>query len=273
VGNQQPSLMSNHLEGSTTRVSYKLDQLPFDDRIFLKSCIFGDGWLGLQRRRYVHLRIGHSEKQHEWLKYKAERINKILSKDRKILGPYTQKDGSGSGKEHISYLYCIDDHALFKPWFDRWYEIPQNGKVVKHITEDFVSDLGLRELAVLWCDDGSITSSERYKKHRLKNGDVRLYPYVESAGSIALCSLSDAELFTVQKWILNLTGIKFNITKRKAANRTTLIIHKNALRQFIPLIAPFVPSCMSYKIDLSHCRIKHGKSPTSAEHPNRYCCG
>lgn len=260
--------MSNHLEGSTTRVSCILDALPREDRLFLKACIFGDGWLGLQRRRYAHLRIGHGWKQYQWLKYKAEKINKILGKERTILGPYIQKDGSNSGKEHISYLYCVDDHELFMPWFERWYEVPEKGNVIKHITQDFVSDLGLRELAVLWCDDGSIYSSERFKKHKLKNGELRFYPYVEAGGSIALCSLPMDELKLVQNWILNLTGVKFNITKRKEDNRITLTIGKNALRRFIPLIAPYVPECMSYKIDLSHCRLKHGKSPTSAEHPN-----
>lgn len=247
--------MSNHLEGSTTRADLELDSLPPEEKAFLKACLFGDGWLGLQRGSYVHLRIGHSAKQYDWLKYKANRINKILNKERKILGPYWQSDGKSTEKKHVSYLFCVDDHRLFKPWFERWYEVPEHGRVIKHVTPDFLSGLGLEELAILWCDDGSVTSSNRFKNYTTKNGELRQYPYVEAQGQIALCSFTHKEQVLVQEWLYSVTGIRWNITKRSKENRTTLTIGKNKLRDFLPMIAPFVPESMSYKVDLSHCRV------------------
>lgn len=266
-GNQQPSLMSNRLEGSTTRADLELDSLPPKEKAFLKACIFGDGWLGLQRNAYTHLRIGHSAKQLNWLKYKAERINKILRKNRKILGPYWQSDGKTKEKKHPSYLFCIDDHHLFKPWFERWYEVPDQGDVMKHVTPDFLSGLGVRELAILWCDDGSVISSNRFTKYTTKDGKLKLYPYVEAKGQLALCSFTDKEQVLLQQWLYSVTGMHWNVNKRSKDKRTTLTIGKNKLREFLPMIAPYVPNCMSYKVDLSHCRIKQGKSPTSAEQP------
>jgi LAGLIDADG DNA endonuclease family len=247
--------MSNHLEGSTTRVDCTLDLLPAEDRAFLKACILGDGWLGLQRKKFVHLRIGHSAKQRDWLAFKAKEINRILGKDKKVLGPYWQSDGTSRDRKHESYLYCVDDHALFRPWFLRWYEVPAEGKVIKHVTHDFLSDLGLRELAVLWCDDGSVSSSNRTKSHKLKDGTLRKYPYVEAQGQIALCSLDVKEYKLIQDWLCSITGIKWRYTPRTKDKRATLSIGKKQLREFLPLITPYVPSCMSYKVDLSHCRI------------------
>jgi len=246
--------MSNHLEGSTTRVDLELDSLPPEEKIFLKACLFGDGWLGLQRRRYVHLRIGHSKKQYNWLKYKADCINKILGKDRQILGPYYQSDGKTKEKKHVSYLFCVDDHHLFKPWFDRWYEVPVEGDVIKHVTPDFLSGMGLKELAILWCDDGSVTSSDRVKKHITKSGILREYPYVETQGQLALCSFTDEEQILIQQWLYSVTGLKWNIVKRRKDKRTTLVIGKEKLRIFLPMITPYVPEYMFYKVDLSHCR-------------------
>jgi hypothetical protein len=248
--------MSNHLEGSTTRVDCTLDLLPATDKAFLKACLFGDGWLGLQRKKYVHLRIGHSAKQLNWLTYKAERLNQILSKDRRILGPYKQSDGVSKDKKHDSYLYSIDDHKLFLPWFNRWYEVPSVGKVIKHVTPDFLSGLGLPELAVLWCDDGSVSSSDRVKKHRLKDGTLREYPYVEAQGQLALCSFNHEEHQLIREWLYSITGIRWRYSPRSEENRATLNIGKRALRDFLPLIAPYVPSFMAYKVDFSHCRIR-----------------
>jgi len=248
--------MSNHLEGSTTRVNCTLDSLPSTDKAFLKACLFGDGWLGLQRNKYVHLRIGHSAKQYDWLKYKAEKINQILGKDRKILGPYYQTDGKQKDKKHESYLFCVDDHSLFSPWFDRWYEVPKTGRVIKHVTPDFLCDLSLPELAVLWCDDGSVSSSNRIKKHKLKDGSFAEYPYVEAAGQLALCSFSLEEHRLIQDWLYSITGIKWRLSTRSKKRRATLSIGKQSLREFLPLIKPYVPDCMAYKVDFSHCRIR-----------------
>lgn len=248
--------MSNHLEGSTTRVDTTLDSLPSKDKAFLKACIFGDGWLGLQRKKYVHLRIGHSVKQYDWLIYKARKINQILGKDRKVLGPYYQKDGKNKDKKHESYLFCVDDHSLFLPWFNRWYEVPSEGRVIKHVTSDFLSDLALPELAVLWCDDGSVSSSNRVKRHRLKSGSIAEYPYIEAQGQLALCSFTLEEHKLIQEWLYSITGIKWSITLRSTDKRVTLTLGKKKLREFLPLIAPYIPPCMAYKVDLSHCRIR-----------------
>jgi hypothetical protein len=241
--------MSNQPEGPTTRPDFNLDNLEPSDSSFLRGCLIGDGWLGLQRKKSVHLRIGHSSKQLEWLKWKANHLNRILRKEKTVLGPYQTPDGKG--KTHLSYLYCVDDHQLFKPWFDRWYQKRDNQKTLKIIDSDFLDGLDLQALAILWCDDGSLWHSQRHKKHTLKTGEVKNYPYLETAGSIATCSFTNQENILIAGWIQDLTGIKPKISKTK--HYPILRFCKSKLIEFIPQIQPFVPECMKYKVDLSQC--------------------
>jgi hypothetical protein len=249
LGNQQPSRMRNQSEGSTTRLNLDLDNLDPIDSSFLRGCLIGDGWLGLQRKKSVHLRIGHSAKQLEWLEWKASRINRILHKNRPVLGPYQTKDSNGNS--HLSYLYCVDDHKLLSPWFNRWYAPQENQKTTKKITPDFLNGLDLQALAILWCDDGSLWHSNRVKNHRLKTGELKRYPYLETAGSIATCCFTNEENILLAGWIEGLTGVKPKISKTK--NYLILRFCKSKLLDFIPQIEPFVPDCMSYKVDLSPC--------------------
>jgi len=231
----------------------ELDNLDAADQAFLKGCLIGDGWLGLQRRQYVHLRIGHCEAQLPWLQWKAERLNRILRRDRRILGPYVQGDGSSSGKKHISYLYSVDDHQLFKPWYDRWYE-HDGRRSRKKIDKAYLNGLDMQALAILWCDDGSIYSSNRVKKHRCKDGSIHEYPYVEARGTIALCSFTDHENQLIADWIYSLTGVRFSHYSSKGY--PLLGIGKQALKEFIPQVDPYIPDCMKRKADLSHCRVR-----------------
>jgi len=264
MGDQQPSQRGNALEGSTTRGDMVLDELPLEQQAFLRGCLLGDGWLGLQRSKYVHLRIGHSSAQLKWLEWKATRVNKILGKERRVLGPYMQSSGQTKEKCYESYLYVVDDHELFLPWFTRWYELA-GPRPRKRLDQAFLDGLGLQELAILWCDDGSITSSERFTRHRLKSGKEQLYPYVEAKGCIAKCAFTEQENKLLAAWIESLTGVRFRLDRSSGYLR--LGCNKKALREFIPQISPFVPDCMAYKVDLSHCRIKQGEAPTSARHP------
>lgn len=224
----------------------------------------GDGWLGLQRKKSVHLRIGHSDKQYEWLKWKADKINSILGIEKRVLGPYNVKDSKG--RQHKHYLYCVDNHALFSPWFDRWYEPRQKKKTRKKITPDFLEKMDLQALAILWCDDGSMWAGDRVRKTKLKSGIIKEYPYKYSSGSIATCSFTTEENKMIIDWIEGLTRVKPRIGTSRGYE--LLQFNQSDLREFIPQIADYVPSCMSYKVDLSKC-YGNGKSPTSAEHPNQ----
>jgi len=230
-----------------------LDNLEPKDASFLKACLIGDGWLGLQRRKYVHLRIGHSVKQLPWLQWKAERINRILGKDRAVLGPYWQTSGDTSEKRYESYLYTVDDHSLFSPWFERWYSVGED-RVTKRMDQEFLEGIDLQGLAILWCDDGSAHSSERVKKHRLKSGEIREYPYVEGKGTIATCCFTEQENMLIADWVESLTGVRFGLQRSKGYLR--LGIGKEKLRTFLEVIAPYVPDCMKYKVNLSHCRTR-----------------
>lgn len=226
-----------------------LDNLEQSDSSFLRGCLIGDGWLGLQRKKSVHLRIGHSSKQLEWLKWKANHLNRILNKNKSVLGPYQVSDGKGG--IHQSYLYCVDDHSLFEPWFNRWYEKRENQKTLKKITPDFLDGLDLQALAILWCDDGSLWSSDRYKHHCLKSGEIKKYSYRETAGSIATCCFTKEENKLLANWIESLTNVRPLITTSK--QYLLLKFCKSKLLEFIPQIKPFVPECMSYKVDFSQC--------------------
>jgi len=241
--------MRNQPEGSTTRPDLNLDNLDPLESSFLRGCLIGDGWLGLQRNKFVYLRIGHSSKQLEWLKWKADKLNKILQKERCVLGPYKTKDSKGGN--HLSYLYTVDDHKLFKTWFNRWYTPQQNQKTIKKIDFDFLYGLDLQALSILWCDDGSLWHSKRTKKHKLKSGQVKEYPYTETAGSIATCCFTYGENVLIADWIESLTAVRPLIGRDRKYYK--LVFNKSKLLQFIPQIEKFVPDCMNYKVNLSQC--------------------
>ena len=226
-----------------------LDNLEQTDSSFLRGCLLGDGWLGLQRKKFVHLRIGHSTKQHAWLMWKADRLNRIFNKQRRVLGPYNTSDSKGN--IHPSYLYCVDDHALLTPWFNRWYKPQEGKKTVKTVTSDFLDGLDLQALAIFWCDDGSLWHSRRVKKHSLKSGEVKNYHYLETRGSLATCCFSLEENNLIADWVTGLTGVKPKISRSKGY--LLLRFNKSDLLEFIPKLAPYVPDCMRYKVDLSPC--------------------
>lgn len=224
-----------------------LDSLDKKDSSFLRGCLIGDGWLGSHNKRNVELRIGHSSKQLEWLKWKANHLNRILCKERSVLGPYQVKDSKGNS--HQSYVYAVGDTDLFKPWYDKWYVDKEGSKKrIKIIDEEFLEGLDLQALAILWCDDGSIWGCQRTKWHTLKNGDRKGYPYMETAGSIATCCFSQKENILLCEWIKKLTGVNPLMSKTK--DYPLLRFCKGKLVDFIPQIKPFVPKCMSYKVDI-----------------------
>jgi hypothetical protein len=238
--------IENSIEGSTTRQNMNLDDLNKKDSSFLKGCLIGDGWLGSHNKKNVELRIGHSSKQLEWLKWKASHLNRILCKSRPVLGPYEVKDGKRN--THQSYIYSAGDTSLFKPWYDKWYVDKEGSKKrIKTIDDEFLEELDLQALAILWCDDGSMWESDRTRWHTLKTGERKGYPYKEMAGSIATCCFSNKENALLSKWIEKLTGVSPSISRTK--QYPLLRFCKSKLIDLIPQIKPFIPECMSYKID------------------------
>ena len=206
----------------------------------------------MQRNRFAHFRIGHSDRQQDYLQWKASRLNQIFGKDKKRLGPY--EVGCGTGEQRYQhYLYCIDDHALFEPYLHALYA-EQNGKRKLVVTAELLGRLDLQALAVYWCDDGSLWSSERQKRYVDASGGTRLYPYVEGRGVLSTCRYSDAEVALIRDWVASLTGV--TPVARKQRQYPVLSFSKGQLREFLPVIAPHVPECMNHKIDPSHCRVR-----------------
>ena len=131
-------------------------------------------------------------------------------------------------------------------------------KYRKIISSDFLCGLGFRVLAILWCDDGSLFSSNRFTKHKFKDGGLKIYPYVEGKGTINLCESTYDELVLVADWVYSLTGVRFKIARSKGYPKLTA--NKKAMRIFLPQIAPYVPECMKYKVDMWHCRVNQDGS-------------
>lgn len=244
--------MRNQLEGSTTSVDQVFSSLPPADLAFFLGCLLGDGWIGLQRKRFCHLRIGHSDKQQAYLQWKADNLNRIFGKDRRLLGPYTVGCGTGE-QQYQHYLYCIDDHERLSPFFNLLYQ-QKDGKPKLVITDALLKCLTLESLAIYWCDDGSLWSSERTTKYRSKSGDTVLYPYIESRGSLATCRYEKHEVEMIRDWIRKLTGIELSISRQKCY--LVLQANKTKLRSLLPMLVEFTPDCMKHKVDLSHCRVR-----------------
>lgn len=239
--------MNSHLEGSTTRQLLHSSSLNFRDFCFLRSCTIGDGWIGFRGKSSYFLRIGHSSKQLEWLQWKADRINQIFGINNPVLGPYNVSDSKGG--QHLKYIYSVFSRELFSEWFDNWYIREKDLKTRKLVLPSLLDGLGLEDLAVLWCDDGSLWSIDRTKKHVLKSGITRYYKYRESSGSIATCSFTLEENEMLANWIYQISGVRPLVSR--SSGYLLLRFCKSKLKKLIPQIKPFVPPCMAYKVDLS----------------------
>jgi hypothetical protein len=208
------------------------------DEKFLIGLVLGDGNL---HRRYkwenvTSIKLAHCPKEYSWLEWKVEQASKILNSSANI----SKAMNKGVLK---AYQWCAG-FSKFVHLYDLMY---RNGKKIFH--QDVLLNLGLRELAIFWCDDGCIVKNLRVKTDPRTNKPYP-NPLQETVGNLAV--YEDFETtFTISNWILNLTGAQASIKFHKKTKLYYLLFNKKSVEKLCNAIKQYVPSCMSHKIDLT----------------------
>lgn len=173
----------------------------------LLACCLGDGYLSSSGT----FEILHTEKQKEYLEYKASLFNGIVKEKNNNghkayyfrKGVFNKRD---QGKVIRKKLYGVMGH--------------------KYFSDDIVNYLDKFCIAILYCDDGSLIPQK-------SNGKISAYKCTISIYG------SKSECERLQNKILELFGVKFNINKDK--NKYLLKCGTREARKFIPQIKELIP--------------------------------
>lgn len=208
------------------------------DEKFLIGIVLGDG--NLHRRskweNVTSIKLAHAPKEYEWLQWKVEKASKILNSFASINKAMNKGDLK-------AYQWCAG-FSKFVHLYDLMYA---NGK--KIFCQSVLSELGLQELAIFWCDDGCIVKNLRVKTDP-RTGKQYPNPLQETVGNLAV--YEDLNTTTnIANWILDLTGAKANIKFHKKTELYYLLFNKKSVKKLCDSIKDYVPSCMSHKIDLA----------------------
>jgi hypothetical protein len=228
------------------------------DRSFLKGACLGDGCLRRQVS-YPSLYLVHSEKQFEYLRWKAGRLNRILG----IKQPIKARVCTNQIGEYPGYQWWSNKSELLLPLYKELY--PQGKKV---ITAGFLRDIGREGLCLLYMDDGNLHLRKRGSSTR--GGE----PYVrERIVELALYVPYDTALL-VSDWIESLTGASFTPRvpdRAKNPTKWNLRASGTQARQFVEALQPFGCKAMRYKFDLRYdTRTNRGKSKWSEADRNKF---
>jgi hypothetical protein len=209
-----------------------------DDEKFLIGCALGDGHMN-RRKAFANvcsIQMTHTRPQLEYLEWKVEKARPILKSKGKI--------NSCINNCGIEYFRWEAGFSSFVHLYELLYKDNK-----KTFSFELLKDLGPQELALLWCDDGSIVKLFRDKTDP-RTG--KKYPNLlqETQGSLALYEPKE-EANVVASWIRDLTGEKPSCAKHKKTGLYYLRFNKRQLVALVSCIQEYTPNCMSNKLDLA----------------------
>lgn len=210
------------------------------DRGLLVGMVLGDGHLSVRNRlkdgKYKYesseIRIVHSIKQIDYLKYKAEIIRKIFG------GKFTVKTFTHLLPLVSNKKYSMCGFSKSNKYFRILKKIIcSNGK--KYISRRALNMLTPHGIAIWFMDDGSITAN--------KNKDG----FISSISlSIATCC-SEIEAITIQEYFYEEYGIVFKIDRDKRlseGNQYSVRANTFMAHEFVEMINRYVIPSMRYKL-------------------------
>ena len=210
---------------------------------FLIGLVLGDG--NLYRRHkwenVTSIKLAHSPKEYDWLCWKVEKASSILGSTAKVNKVLNRG-------ELKAYQWC----AGFSSFVHLYYLMYKNKKKV--FRKEVLSQLGLQELAIFWCDDGCIVKNLRIK---IDPRTQKQYPnpLQETVGNLAVYE-DFSTTSEISYWIESLTGAKASVKYHRKTNLYYLLFNKKAATALCNAISPYVPNCMLHKIDLSRIPVE-----------------
>ncbi|ADP02412.1 LAGLIDADG homing endonuclease [Salmonella phage PVPSE1] len=188
------------------------------DRDMLIAITLGDGWLS----KHGHLEVWHSIHQKEYTLMKYEKIKKFCPSGILYRKNSLGKEQVGFRTKRLPFLKLL-----------RRILYPEGKKV---FSGRLLKRLGPEHLAILWMDDGSLTTLKN--KKGVKSS---------SRYTLSLCT-SREQCLLVADWIKSLTGVCPWIRSVRGGKYFSLCFTTGEGRIFSQVIRPFMCKSMMYKV-------------------------
>ena len=191
--------------------------------------LMGDAHLApnLHDRHGVRFRMGHGEKQVEYLDWKASLFGNI--------GQSRSVNAKGVAFVDLSPLPELGELREVVYWGD--------GK--KHLTDDYLKSLSPLALAIWFMDDGSF--SERLLSDDAKGLQQRT---AGGSGRVEFCveAMSEASRVRLADYLRDVHGVDNKLSIRGAVKKAVLTMTTAGSSKFLELVAPYVHPSMDYKL-------------------------
>lgn len=190
-----------------------------DQKGLLIAMAIGDGYI--RQNRPTHLCIIHSEKQREYIEYKASIIQDITGSNVNI----HSFDNSG-------YNGCrLEKSIEYMRFVRKWLYVDRK----KYITRRILNKLTRQGIAIWYMDDGSLSKKKR-------NGKIHAYDLSIST----YCS--EKEIDEIIQYFSEVWDVLF--TKKGNKGKFSIRCGTIQARKFISIIEEFIIPSMRYKIEI-----------------------
>ncbi len=196
-------------EGDEVLAAVKQYDLREDQRQLMLGSLLGDGSLRFASKHNAHFRVGHGEKQREYMEWKHE-----------MLAPFANKvapTGNGLGFDTIPM------HQL--GWMHEAIYAVNGGRTV---SDEYVAQLDARSIAAWYCDDGTF------------GGSFERWGHGKATICAAALSTPDREKLAVRCEELGMG--------RPTLSGNNLLFSGERTQRFHEQIAPYVHPSLDYKL-------------------------
>jgi hypothetical protein len=187
----------------------------------------GDGNLHQKHDGVVRFSIAHQNAHLEYLEFKAAGLRKELNRP------------LGISKEDTARISACNT-SLLKPLWRHVYNHPGRtiyGNRFKRITPELLEGLGIEAIALWIGDDGSMSK---------RDSTLQLF-----------CYHSLAEIRLIIDWMQSVLGpwcyaspAKGRSNQSIPGNNYSLYFPAAVTRRLAPMLKPYLPSCMQYKLEI-----------------------
>lgn len=215
--------------------SYNM-MLTKEQKSIIYGTLLGDGYLN-KRGNNIRLQLVHGLKQEEYIRWKANKIECLLT-------PRGVKIETFNDKHHRELKKsCINFYTISHEYLNFLYNLLYlNGK--KTLTEDNLSRLDALSLAVWLMDDGSLDR----RKSKVRKDGTRIY--TSARFRICTCSKDGKIEKIVCKVLKEKFDLDFTVTRHKKDYYIANCNTKN-FKKLVDIVEPYFISSMKYKIDTS----------------------
>lgn len=184
---------------------------------FLLAASFGDGYIR-ERGNYYSICIRHSEKQREYIEYKAAMISEAIGREVNV----TEFDNSGK----VGYRFEVS--VPYLKFVRKW--LYKGGR--KKITMSFLRKLDDLGVALWYMDDGSLVAKKRQGK--IHAYDLTFSTYCSE--DEALCCIA----FFQERY-----GVRFTLKRNKEL--FSIRCGTKEAKKLLAVLEPYLIPSMKYK--------------------------